>query len=211
MKWKRKVKDRARTFELVAWRDNPAFYDIIEYLKDLSDSCYVYHDKDIVTEETIRHFEEAGLVCPFGLGELKTPHIHAVFRYPNARYTKAVREEIGIDTVFPVESKRGALRYLIHMDYEDKYQYSQSDVHCFGKMSDDFKKAIAEDVDFCVKVIQLMAVLEDEKRSLTTFDFVKLMCDCDLFPVAIQMKGWAFRLLEDHNIKYLPKIDESEG
>lgn len=202
MRLKRKVKDRARTFELVAWSDNPHFYDIIDYLKDLSDSVYCYHDKDIVTEETLQHYSEVGLTFPLGLGELKTPHIHAVFRYPNARYTKVVREEfslMGCDCVFPVESKRGALRYLTHIDYEDKYQYSISEVQAFGKMSEDFKKAMQDDVDFNIRVLQVLKLIDSFNFVVSKRDFVEYVCNADLFPTVVQMKGWAFAVLDEHN------------
>lgn len=203
---KRKVKDRARTFELVAWSDNPHFYEIIDYLKDLSDSVYMYHDRDIVTEETLQHYAEVGQTFPLGLGELKTPHIHAVFRYPNARYTKAVREEFaafGCDCVFPVESKRGALRYLTHIDYEDKFQYPQSEVHGFGKMSDEFKKAMQDDIDFNVRVIQVLSLIDSYEIVVSKRDFVEDVCNADLFPTVVQMKGWAFAVLEERNEKIL--------
>lgn len=204
MRWKRKVKERARIFELVCWIDNPDFYDIVNKLKDISDTAICYHDKDIVTEETLQHFNEAGLVVPsdFVVGLVKTPHIHAVFRFHNARYTKAVRDEFGIDTIFPVESKRGALRYLIHLDYEDKYQYDLSEVQTFGRMSEDFKKAIEEDIDFQTKVTQVVELLDHNQYYLSSKDFILLVCSNDLFPVVVQMKGWAYKLLDEHNFKF---------
>ena len=66
------------------------------------------------------------------------------------------------------------------MDYEDKYQYDSSEVQTFGRMSEDFKKAIEEDIDFQTKVTQVVDLLDHNQYYLVlqhslTVAFLKLL------------------------------------
>lgn len=65
-------------------------------------------------------------------GNLKKPHVHAVWRFENARSLSGVARWLKIEPNYiqRVQNFKGALRYLVHMDDKDKHQYSVTDVHC---------------------------------------------------------------------------------
>ena len=203
--------DRGRTFEITCFNDNPRFYDVVRLVKECSDSAYILHDKDTWDEMSIQSWENEEGSCPFGIGELKTPHIHAVVRYPNARYLDSVKKDFGITSIRKCQSLRGMLRYLTHMDYEDKFQYGPELVQCYGKMSETFKKAIQEDVDLQTRVLQLLQYIDSFDRYINRRDFVRLTCEADLFSTVIQMKGWAFTILDEHNSKFIDYKELSNG
>lgn len=195
--------DRGRTFELTCFNDNPRFYEVVRLVKETADSAYVYHDKDVWDEASIQEWENENGSCPFVVGEVKIPHIHAVIRFPNARYLDAVKRDYGITSVRKCQSLRGMLRYLTHMDYEDKFQYGPELVHCYGKMNEAFKKAIQDEVDLTIRVLQLSNYIDSFDCYLTRSVFLREVCNADLLTTVIQLKGWAYALLDEHNAKYV--------
>lgn len=81
--------------------------------------AYVLHDKDINEDKT-----------------LKEPHYHIVITYVDAKtlssrfkITRALDKIYGKNTrVEAIENLRLSLRYLIHLDDKDKFQYSLKDL-----------------------------------------------------------------------------------
>lgn len=200
--------DRGRTFELTLYLDTPEWHDILTKIINVSDSAYVVHDKDIASSEDVEAWSKRypGVPCPFVDGQLKIEHIHAIVRFPNARYLSAVQAEFGIGSIRKCSSLRGYLRYLVHIDYEDKYQYDKCDVKTFGRMSESFKKALEDEKPFETRVIQLCELLDSCHRFVSKRDFVNLCCEADLFGTLVQMKGWAFAILEEHNSEYVDGV-----
>ena len=96
--------------------------DILKKLIDYYKGCKCYlimHDKD--TNED---------------GELKTPHIHCVLALENRRSKENILNDISTSLKIPLNCVsaddckfiQGAVRYLIHYDNSDKYQYSLEDI-----------------------------------------------------------------------------------
>lgn len=61
---------------------------------------------------------------------LKKKHVHLIIKHVDARTNTAVAKELGVNSKFVrVYTKlSSSLLYLIHRDYQNKYQYSVSDV-----------------------------------------------------------------------------------
>ena len=64
----------------------------------------------------------------------KVPHYHAFIHLDSATTEEALAKRIGIpkDKVQYVKNVRGGCRYLTHIDYDDKIQYSLDDVKVSG-------------------------------------------------------------------------------
>lgn len=90
------------------------FSDVIANIQSISTYyAYIRHDSDIDKE-----------------GNQKKAHIHVFFRTSSQRSRAAVSLDIGI-SVGALEysiSERGSLRYLLHLDDVDKFQYSYTDI-----------------------------------------------------------------------------------
>lgn len=105
---------RSRSFLGILYPDSET-YDCDEVLALIRDtferSAWCLHDLD-VTEE----------------GELKKPHYHWVGQFSNPRFLDAVASSLSLpsNTIEPVKKFKAAIRYLIHVDNEDKYQYDMS-------------------------------------------------------------------------------------
>ena len=107
---------RSKTFALELYPEwNEIYLNIIAYIKGFK-HAYIVHDKD-VNEET---------------GELKKAHTHVVIMYGGRRTLTSVQNEFkkwGLEPRFVQTcNERAMLRYLIHKDNLEKYQYSREEI-----------------------------------------------------------------------------------
>lgn len=106
---------RSENWTLTLYTDNEADKRILEYIIKNFNYAYILHNKDI-NKET---------------GEVKKEHIHVVIKLENARTLKSITEELYIEEnrVEKVRNFRKMIRYLIHMDNKEKYQYNKKDIN----------------------------------------------------------------------------------
>lgn len=81
--------------------------------------CYKLHDCDVVKST----------------GELKKDHFHVVMKFEGPTTYNTVKEltdRLNSPIPQPVKSLRGMIRYLIHADNKDKYQYKREDIVSVG-------------------------------------------------------------------------------
>lgn len=89
-------------------------------LEELAIPCYVspLHDKDKKPD-----------------GTLKTPHYHVTMCFPGKKSYDQVKEivdKFNGARPEPTIDLGGTLRYMCHLDSENKHKYSPRDVKCFG-------------------------------------------------------------------------------
>ena len=106
-------KGKTRTWIMLLYPDNEDHQKIItEIPKDFPSAIWASHDSDVNTDT----------------GELKKEHVHYVLYFPNDVYkthiTKKYAWYADIDRwVKPAKNIRKRVRYLLHADDPDKYQY----------------------------------------------------------------------------------------
>lgn len=120
------LKERINCFQFILYKDSETlnFNNIIEIVKSSAFySCkyyYCLHNKD--SNEN---------------GELKKPHYHLVVKLENAVAIQSILNCLSNDdnikqalqnNLSIVKSVKGSIRYLIHHDDKDKYQYDMSDI-----------------------------------------------------------------------------------
>lgn len=100
--------------------------EVISSKKCIKEYAYIIHDKD--TDEK---------------GELKEPHIHLALRFDNGYDTKHISQWFGITENY-ISKLKGEwidlLKYLIHKNAEDKYQYLEEEVVSNFNYSEEIKK-----------------------------------------------------------------------
>lgn len=103
-----------RNFTLLLYpEEDKTHLEALEKIKKNYDYAYITHDKDI-TED----------------GEIKKSHMHVVVKVgSNPRWKSAVATELNIKENY-IEgcNLEKQLKYLIHYDNKDKYQYEVTDV-----------------------------------------------------------------------------------
>lgn len=106
----------SRIWEVVVYPDS-ASYVAAEVLAKVSvyfnQWCYVLHDKDFNDD-----------------GTPKKAHYHVYGKLDTPRNPQSVANSlcVGVASLRAVSSWRGAVRYTVHLDNPDKYQYSVDDV-----------------------------------------------------------------------------------
>lgn len=111
------MKDRYRLFSLVLYKDTDS-YDFLEVIKNIKGYhyyAYIKHNNDK---------DDNGI--------LKKEHYHCILKLDNASTISALSKKIGIpeNYIQNVRNERSMIRYLIHFDDEDKYQYNIADINC---------------------------------------------------------------------------------
>lgn len=132
------MEKRIRTIGLILWCDNENHRQIIENIKtNYENYIYILHNKD---------FDENGVI--------KKEHYHCILQFTNARNKSSLIKKLGIEEncTYDIKSLKGQLRYLIHFDDDDKFQYDRSEVKGTAYMLSQFRKALKltsdEDTDF---------------------------------------------------------------
>lgn len=105
---------QSRTFTFELYPEWSFFNNIVSHIVK-EKYAMILHDKDTNDDGTI-----------------KKPHVHVVVRYGGKRLITSVKNEYakyGMEKRFvDTCNERAMLRYLIHLDDPDKYQYSKTEV-----------------------------------------------------------------------------------
>lgn len=123
MKTKRIVN---RYYTCIIYKDDINFSKYFDnIMNNYEEVTYIEHDKDINEN-----------------GEKKKPHYHMLFKVgENARHLSAVAKEIGIaENYLQGCNKKSMLQYLIHLNNQEKTQYSINEVH--GELKDELVKIL---------------------------------------------------------------------
>lgn len=109
---------RSRKIEIIVYKENVQDLDVLEnYLKSTGNLYFIspLHDKDVYEEGEKK-------------GELKKAHWHLLLCFQNARFYNSVAKEFATYGVIEqnlntVKCLNSAVRYLCHLDNQEKAQY----------------------------------------------------------------------------------------
>lgn len=147
----------SRAWEVVLYPDS-VVYDVANVLGNVTKYfdkwCYILHDKDLNED-----------------GTLKKAHYHVYGKFDTARTPQTVSNALGVGvaSLRAVSSWRGAVRYTVHLDHPDKYQYSADDVVA----NFEFAKLL---------------IVDDEVQAARIFSFIN---SSKCFTVS-ELTAWAF-------------------
>lgn len=114
-----KKSTRSRYYTFVAYPDSaPADWENIIDGHHISWVRSPLHDSDVNAD-----------------GSLKKPHWHVMLSYDSLKTPEQATEiasAVNGTIVQIVQSPRALVRYFVHMDNPDKYQYNRSDIVCHG-------------------------------------------------------------------------------
>lgn len=121
--------NKNRNFTALLYMEDKTHKNALEEIQKKYDHAFIEHNKDVNLET----------------GELKKEHIHCVFRVgTNPRWRSAVAKELGITENY-IEGcdLNKQLKYLIHWDNPNKYQYSLDEVE--GNLKKRLKEIIQKE------------------------------------------------------------------
>ena len=179
-------KYRDRKFCLLLYPEDKSHCDALEKIKQSYDCAYILHDKDVDSD-----------------GVIKKAHWHVVLRFNNQKWDTAIAKDLGIarNYVQKCGNFDNALAYLIHMNDNDKYQYSLTDVK--GNLSYKLKEIVNSlSKTEGEKVCDLIGFIE-ENEYLTVKE-LSLYCAKNGYWSEFRRGASIFlKILEEHNKKYI--------
>lgn len=169
------------TFAMVLYKDSTSYdYDkVIKYIeKNFKYYAYIEHDKD---------------------DEDKKLHTHVLMHFDNKRYSSAISKELNVPVNYIVNANLiPYLRYLIHFDDEDKFQYSVEDVK--GTLQLRLKEIISSNKKSEVEQVSyIISFITDSKNMLTITDLSQFVLQNGCYS-AFRRNYYFFKdLILDHN------------
>lgn len=168
--------------------------------------CGVWYPEDPTHYTAMERLQECGL--PFAAclhhsdlddeGLVKKPHWHVVITFRYQKTTTAAAKELGVAPNYlqACRDRDGALRYLIHLDNPDKFQYPIEEV--FGSLASRIPQA-TEKLTEAEQAMSILALLDSMPVPTTYTAFLIAACKADLYATFRRMGIGAVHLLEDHN------------
>lgn len=172
---------------IILYDEDNSHKNALDYIiKTYSDYAYILHDRDYT--ET---------------GEIKKPHYHVVLKFNNARSLSGLAKELGIKENYisiTHKSYKYALKYLIHLDEENKTQYGVEEVK--GNLKTELVKIINSGKSEEQFVLQILNSLDSMKCYVSIHKFIEMVCELGLWSYYRRSAYIFQQLLYEHNENY---------
>lgn len=175
---------KSRAFKLNLYREDVTHSKALSLIPDYCDYALIEHDSDIDDD-----------------GQLKKPHVHVFIRFPNPRYLNSVAKDLGIASNYirPCGDSRSFVRYLVHLDSPNKFQYDPhqivSNIPDFVRECLSFEKEKSESD----KVLDVLDLLDGISSYIDIRSFVRLVAKAGLYDVYRRSQYSFLQILKEHN------------
>lgn len=170
-------------------------FSLVLYLDDLS-------HMDAINSLDRNGYQYAGCIHDMDVdkdGNKLKDHCHLVISFPRQKDLSALSRELGVaaNYIEPVRNKVSALRYLIHLDDLDKFQYDPSLI--FGTLSESTVALIAGGTTEEEKVKSLLVLLDSMPKPCSYRRFLIACCDAHLYSTFRRLGHVLKALMDEHN------------
>lgn len=188
---------RGRKFRVLLYPDNLDHVAALSKILDFPQFSYILHDKDVKED-----------------GSPDKPHWHVCVWFSNARFIDGLAKELGIESRFVQLTTNAThdLRYLVHADDPDKFQYDISEVQT--NMSFELQKALKDTAEEA-RVISILDLIDDEHHVISYSKFVRSICQKGLYSDFRRSYGIFSKCIDEHNSRvysgvFVPDFDKDE-
>lgn len=184
----KELNPKSRAFKLNLYREDVTHSKALSLIPDYCDYALIEHDSDIDDD-----------------GQIKKPHVHVFIRFPNPRYLNSVSKDLGIASNYirPCGDSRSFVRYLVHLDSPNKFQYDSNkiitNVPDFVKECLSFEREKSESE----KVMEVLDLLDEIHSYIDTRSFVRLVARAGLFDVYRRSQYTFLQILKEHNQEWV--------
>lgn len=180
--------ERSTSWALILYpNEDEQHKSALDYIiNNYSKYAFIKHDKDLLDT-----------------GELKKEHYHVIISFTNYRWRNAIAEELNITPNYleKIRNLENSLKYLIHFNNSDKYQYNIEDVQ--GTLKSKLISYInTTDKSESEKVLELLDFIESTKGYIKLSSFIHYVCDNNLYDIYRRSATTFVKLLEEHNFTY---------
>lgn len=191
---------RSKNFLIELYPDNAEHMAVFEKLSKSYNIVGILHNRDVYNKE---RKNEAGEIVN-EIGELKKAHYHIIVSFENQRYLNAVADEIGLENRFleKPNSFKVIARYLIHLDDEDKAQYTLDELFGSAEMIAKVKSCCTADKSDTYIVNELLAILDSFDSYVDSAAMIRIALEMGYISKYNRYR-WLFNdLLYSHNLPY---------
>ena len=176
--------DRSLVWCLVLYPNEDSTHkQALEYIEKNYSYAFIEHNSDI--DEN---------------GQLKKSHTHVVIRFTNYKWQNALAKELNIKPNY-LEKCRNlekALKYLIHFEDSDKFQYDIDLVH--GDLKKKLKYYLRDtNITESEKVLQLINFIKEYDKRLRLSEFIEICCQCNMYDIYRRSQFSFNKIIEEHN------------
>lgn len=139
-------------------------------------------------------------------GEIKKSHTHVVLSFKSQRWRNSLALELGITPNYLERCRNleSSLKYLIHYNDQDKFQYDVNDVE--GTLKNKLLELLEySDMSESDKFLELVNFIYRYPTHLTLHDFLQYVCSSSLFSVYRRSAMTFNQLIKEHNIELISK------
>lgn len=194
---------RAYSFALVIYEDDINFSKQYEALTNLKRAIWIKHDKDVYEDDVL---DDDGKIVSHA-GDLKKPHYHFVLHLKYACTITALANKVCCETrqiEFVKKSLNGYLRYLIHFNNDNKYQYGQDEVKSNDEdLKRKFENLISEDIPEVKRVEQIQDIIEGYSGYLELGILGKTVQKMNIWDAFRRNLTYFIKLVDLHNAKLM--------
>lgn len=195
---------RDRKFRLLLYPEDPTHQTAMQFLAQ-SGTQYVaiLHDSDMWEDGD----EDIGEHEP---GTPKKEHWHVVVKYQNARWSHAIAKEMGIkeNYIKKCDNFDGALVYLVHEGFPDKFQYDFEKV--FGPLAPNLAKLLAS-TDQGSRVLKIIDMIDAIPGKVSYREILIKVCQNGLFGDFRKLGSGAKWLIDEHNAEIAEVMNGNRG
>lgn len=194
-----KIDDRARVWADVIYLDS-APENWVDILTSMGLAfVYILHDKDVNSD-----------------GTPKKTHYHLLLFFDGKKSFEQIKEitdVLNAPNPQRVKNPKGMVRYLIHMDNPEKYQYKREDIKCVGGADIDkyFELSMSSRMIILWEIVEF--IKENEIDNFA--DFIAFCIETgnrDWFDVAMNHNTLAInKLIDSIYQKHHPKFEEDKA
>lgn len=162
------MKKKYRKIGLILWCDNDDHMKALDYIRHNYDNyIYILHDKD--TNGSSLHVKS---------------HYHVLLYFPNQKTISSLCNQLKVEenNFYEIKSLNGQLRYLIHYDDEDKYQYNKNDVVGTSYMMTKYRLALNDTYSEVEGVAAIMDFIFSD-YCIHLSDILTFVLDNDIYAV----------------------------
>lgn len=182
--------ERSSNWNLVLYPQEDKTHELaLKIIKKDYDYACIVHDNDLDSK-----------------GEIKKSHTHVVLHFKNQRWRNSIALDLGITPNYLEKCRNleNSLKYLIHYNDFDKYQYDISDVE--GTLKQKLLEILEySDMTESDKFLELVNFIHSYPVHLTLHDFLQYVCSTSLFSVYRRSAMTFNQLIKEHNIELITK------
>lgn len=198
---------RNRQYCAVLYEEDKTHIQAIDFILKNYECGVIRHDMDVYEETT---YNEDGSVKNIE-GDLKKPHYHLVWKFPNARSSSSVAKELGITENYlePCEKYQKAVEYLIHLNNPEKYLYKVEDV--LGPIKKDLITFVNKrEKDENKKISLIYDWINEQPKPISVSKLSEFCFKNGLWDVFRRSSSIFFRILDEYNYLSIKGLENNK-